>query len=175
MDLYVDGNIAQMFSPEGATCYFARLLGVDARSLRPTVMVSHELPHAFFITTPPLLTSVQNARPSLDINRRPIDYAISQAGTIVPQRRQSSGNASDKRQPNVSLNMPIFFVHQNDRLTLGLPLLSAVAVKRHGGHVTLLGAGDTAPIRNCSTTYIRINVIFSLNDCASLFVQGLCC
>src|SRR5260221_14450725 len=31
MDLYVDGNIAQMSGPQGAAQYFARLLGVDAR------------------------------------------------------------------------------------------------------------------------------------------------
>ena len=168
MDLYVDGNIAQTFSPEGAMRYFARLLGVDARYLCPTVAASHELPHAFFITSPPLLASVQNARASLDISRQPLDYAISQVGTIVPQRMWTSENASnDKRQANVSLNMPIFFVH-DDRATLGLPLSSAV--ESHGARVTLLGAGDTAPTGNCSTTYIRINVIFSFNDCVSMFV-----
>ena len=147
MDLYVDGNIAQMFSPQGAMRYFTHLLGVDVRSLRPTVFL--EPPHPFFITSP----AAANVRPSLAINGRPLDYAISQAGTVVPQRMWSPGSPMDpNRQANVSLNMPIFFVH-NDRVTLGLPLLRAVA----GDCTTLLGAGDTAPIGNGSTMYIRIN------------------
>jgi hypothetical protein len=123
MDLIVDGNIAQMFSPEGASRFFACLLGMDPWSLRPTL--SQERLNAFFITS----SDVQSARPSLAINGRPLDYAIT------------------------SLNMPAFFVH-NDRVTLGLPLLEAV----NGGCVTLLGADDMAPIGNGSTMYIRINV-----------------
>ena len=137
MDLYVDGNIAQMYSPEGAMRYFSRLLGVDARSLRPTV--SQEQPLPFFITNP---------------TGRPLDYAITHAGTIVPQRMWSSGSPSDaRRQANVSLNMPIFFVN-TDYVTLGLPLLNAIT----GDRSTLLGASNVAPVGNCSTLYIRIIV-----------------
>jgi hypothetical protein len=148
MDLFVDGNIAQMFSPEGASRFFARLLGVDPRSLRPTL--SQEKLHAFFITS----SAVQSARPSLGIDGRPLDYAITQAGTVVPQRMWASGIPSDvQHYANTSLNMPAFFVH-NDRATLGLPLLKAV----NGSRATLLGADDTAPIGNGSTMYIRINV-----------------
>jgi hypothetical protein len=148
MDLFVDGNIAQMLSPEGAARFFSRLLGVDARSLRPTV--SQERLHAFFITS----SDVQSARPSLAINGRPLDYTISQVGTVVPQRMWSSGIPSDaQRFANASLNMPVFFVN-NDHATLGLPLLKAV----EGSCATLIGAGDAAPIGNGSTMYIRINV-----------------
>ncbi len=148
MDLFVDGNIAQMFSPEGASRFFARLLGVDPPSLRPTL--SQEKLHAFFITS----SAVQSARPSLAIDGRPLDYAITQAGTVVPQRMWASGIPSDlQRYANTSLNMPAFFVH-NDRATLGLPLLEAV----NGSCATLLGADDTAPIGNGSTMYVRINV-----------------
>jgi len=155
MDLYIDGNIAQMFSPEGAMRYFARLLGVDARSLRP--IVSQERPHPFFLTSP----AVENVRSSLAINGRPLDYAISRAGTIVPQRMRSSGTPKDaRRQSNVLLNMPIFFVH-DDRVTLGLPLLRAVAGGTDRPEATLLGAGDATPVGNCSTMYIRINVCTS--------------
>lgn len=142
MDLYIDGNIAQMFSPGGAMQYFARLLGVDARSLRPTV--AQERPHSFCITSP----AVENAGPSFAIDGRPLDYAISQAGTIVPQRMWSP---TDARRG--SLNMPIFFLN-NDRVTLGMPLLRAVRRNR----AMLLGAEETAPVGNGSTLYIRINV-----------------
>jgi hypothetical protein len=145
-----------MFSPEGAARFFARLLGVDARSLRPTV--SQGRLHAFFIMS----SDVQSARPSLAINGRPLDYAISQAGTVVPQRMWSSGIPS--ALGNTSLNMPVFFVH-NDHATLGLPLPRAVG----GSRATLLGAGDTAPIGNGSTMYIRINVgILSFKDSRAL-------
>ena len=154
MDLYIDGNIAQMFSPKGAMRYFARLLGVDVRFLRP--IVSQERPYPFFLTSP----AVANFRPSLAINGRPVDYAISGAGTVVPQRMWSSGSPTDaRRQANALLNMPIFFVN-DDRVTLGLPLLRTVAGDRL--EKTLLGAGDTAPIGNCSTMYIRINVCTSV-------------
>jgi hypothetical protein len=147
MDLFIDGNIAQMFSPEGAARFFARLLGVDLPSLRPTL--SQEGLHAFFITS----SAVQSARP-LALDGRPLDYAISQAGTVVPQRMWSSGVPSDSQcHANASLNMPVFFVH-NDRATLGLPLLKAV----QGSRATLLGADDIAPIGNGSTMYIRVNV-----------------
>ena len=147
MDIFVDGNIAQMFSPEGAARFFARLLGVDLQSLRPTL--SQERLHAFFIVS----SAVQSARPSLAIDGRPLDYAISQAGTVVPQRMWSSGVPSAQCYANTSLNMPVFFIH-NDRATLGLPLLKAIK----GSRATLLGADDTAPIGNGSTMYIRINV-----------------
>ena len=159
MDLYIDGNIAQMFSPEGAMRYFGRLLGVDVQFLRP--MASQEQPHPFFLTSP----AVENVRPSLAINGRPLDYAISRAGTVVPQRMWSSGTPTDaRRQANVLLNMPIFFIH-DDRVTLGLPLLRAVP--GDCPEATLLGAGDTTPIGNSSTMFIRINVC----TCSSTTVQ----
>lgn len=154
MDLYIDGNIAQMFSPAGAVQYFARLLGVDSRSLRPTL--SQEQPHAFFITSQAVYAGAQGAHPSHAIDGRPLDYAISQAGTIIPQRLWSPTNATDAlRFANLSLNMPIFFV-RNDRTTMGLPLTRAI--EPWGAHETLLCAGDMAPVGNCSTTYIRIDV-----------------
>ena len=159
MDLYVDGNIAQMSGPESAARYFARLLGVDARSLHPTV--TQDWPYAFFITSP----AVQTARPHLDVSGRPLDYAISQAGTVVPQSMWSPGNPADgQRYANVPLHMPIFFVPL-DRVILGLPLLRAV----EGGHANIQGANDTAPIGSSSTMYIRIKVsAFSFSEIAYL-------
>jgi hypothetical protein len=98
---------------------------------------------------------VQNARLSLASSQRPLDFAITHAGSVVPQRLWTSGNPSDTRFANVSLNMPVFFV-QNDRVTLGLPLLSAIKGGNH--RAKLLGAGDVAPIGTCSTIYVRISV-----------------
>ena len=151
MDLYVDGNISQMSGPEDAARYFVRLLGVDVRSLRPTI--SPNWPHAFFITSP----AVQIARPHLDINGRPLDYAISQAGTVVPQYMWSSGDPMDgQRYATVALKMPIFFV-PHDRVALGLPLVRAI----EGNCTNIVGAGDMAPIGDNSTLYIRIRVNIS--------------
>jgi hypothetical protein len=143
MDLYIDGNIAQTFSPEGAARHFSRLLGVDSRSLRP--VVSQERPHAFFVAS----SATQNARPSLDVNGQPLDYAISQVGTVVPQRMFLSRNPTDL------LNMPIYFVH-TDRVTLGLVLARSGTIRSE--RATLLGAGNPAPVGNGSTLYLRINV-----------------
>jgi hypothetical protein len=92
--------------------YFACLLGVDLWSLHPTV--SKELPHAFFITS----SAVQSACPSLGINRRLLNYAISHASTVILQHMWFLSNSTDAQCfANVSLNMPIFFIHK-DCITL---------------------------------------------------------
>ena len=165
MDLLVDSNLAHMFGPEGAAIYFARLLKVDVRSLRP--MMSPEWPNAFFVTSPPRATAVtarQNNNvaaappPTLYINRRPaylLDYTIRQVGTVIPQGIWPPGNnTSAKAASSLNLNMPIFFVGV-DRITLGLPLPSAIA---EDDRAPLQGASCPAQIGHGSTTYIRITV-----------------
>ena len=156
MDLYVDGNIAQMVGPEDAARYFVRLLGVDARSLRPAL--SERPPRAFFITD----SAARAVRPPLVINGRTLDYAVSDAGTVVPQRMWSSGNPADaQRYAGTPLNMPIFFV-RCDQATLGLTLHEAQESGRGRPPLDLLGARNPAPIGNGHTIYVRINVsIFS--------------
>jgi hypothetical protein len=154
MDLRIDGNISQTFGPECATQYFARLLRMDATSIRPTE--SQEWPYAFTITTP----MAQNTPPSILIDGQPawlLDYVVRAIGTVVPQHIWSAQSPSDvKRYGNVALNMPVFFVHK-DLVNHGIPLLRAAA----GDCTMLLGLGTAAPVRNCSTTYIRINVSIS--------------
>ena len=165
MDLLVDSNLAHMFGPEGAAIYFARLLKVDVRSLRPTM--SQEWPHAFFITSPSPTTATaaqQNHHhdahpPTLYINRRPaylLDYTIRQVGTVVPQGIWPPGNnsSSSAKAASQNLNMPIFFVGM-DRISLGLPLPLAIA---EGDRVQLQGATSPAQIGHGSTTYIRMTV-----------------
>jgi hypothetical protein len=162
MDLYIDGYIAQMAGPEDAARYFVRLFGVDAQSLHPTI--SEQPPHAFFSTDP----AVQTVCPSLAINARLLDYAITDAGTVVPQRLWCSGNPADaQRYANISLNMPVYFV-QCDQITLGLTLLEAAEGGHGRGTPRLLSARNAAPIGNGHTMYVRIKVsIFSINDRAS--------
>ena len=140
--------------------FFSRLLGVDPRFLRPTVSHWQERPHAFFIASP----DVQGT-PSFATNGRLLDYVISQAGTVVPQRMFLGNPTEAQRWSNGLLNMPIFFVH-NDRVTLGLSLPGAVGVSQ----TMLLNAANAAPLRDNSTLYIRINASLSpFYDRASFF------
>jgi hypothetical protein len=160
MDLRIDGHIAQTFGPETAGQYFARLLRVDSQLLQP--VETQEWPDAFFITSP----EVQNAPPSAQIAGQPawlLDYAIQQVGTVVPQRIWSAQHPADaQRYGNVPLNMPIFFVH-GDRVNLGLPQPTAAG----GVGSMLLGADAIAPLGDCTTTYIRINVSLLIRHTSS--------
>ncbi|KAN0141934.1 hypothetical protein V8E53_000396 [Lactarius tabidus] len=147
-DLFIDGNIAQMFRPEGAAAYFARLLHVDLRSLR--FIPSPEWTTAFLICSP----QVPQALPFTIAHGHPawlLDFAIRPIGTVVQQRIWAPQNAA-QRLAHAPLNVPIFFV-LNDNVTLGLPIVTAAA----RDHMTLRGAGTPAPVGECSTTFIRIN------------------
>lgn len=150
-DLHIDGNIAQMFGPQGAAMYFARLLHVDPRTIR--AMTLPEWPFAFLICSPPVsqsrhFTVIRGHRAWL------LDCAIRNVGTVVQQRIWAPQNEA-QRHAHVPLNMPIFFVH-NDKVNLGLPIVSPPAT-RDFDFMTLLGAGTPAPVGDCSTTFIRIN------------------
>jgi hypothetical protein len=148
-DLFIDGNIAQMFRPEGAAAYFARLLHVDLPSLR--FIPSPEWTTAFLICSP----QVPQARPFTIAHGHPawlLDFAIRPIGTVIQQRIWAPQNEA-QRLARAPLNMPIFFV-LNDRITLGLPIVTAAA----RDHMTLHGAGTPAPVGECSTMFIRINV-----------------
>ncbi|KAH9955293.1 hypothetical protein BC827DRAFT_1271823 [Russula dissimulans] len=148
--LYTHGTIARTLGARDAALYFTRLLRVDERALQP--LFHHEWPEAFFTNSP----TVPSAYPSVYTpSNRPawlLDYVVRNYGTVVPQRIWSPGTAADaQRYNNVALNMPIFFVH-NDRMTLGLQLVSAAA-----GHcVGLMNGRATAPVGTCHTTSIRI-------------------
>ncbi len=116
-DLFVDGNIAQTFGPQVAESYLCRLLQVYRRSFRATN--DPRWPSAFFTTQPPLA----HGRPFPDTYGRPIwllDFAIRNRGTVVRQQIWAPQNEA-QRHAHAPLNMPIFFVH-NDQVTLGLPI-----------------------------------------------------
>ena len=156
-ELYIDGNIANMFGQEGATAYFSRLLQVDLRSLR--FIPTKEWPSAFLICNP----QVPHARPFTITRGNPawlLDFEIRPIGTVVQQRIWAPVPQNEAQRLPVAhapLNMPIFFV-LNDHVTLGLPIVSAAA----RDHMTLRGAGTPAPVGECSTTFIRINVRVAL-------------
>ena len=173
MDLLVDSNLAHIFGPEGAALYFACLLRVDMRSLRPTM--SQEWPHAFFITSP----TAQNAAaaPTLYINRQPahlLDCTIHQVGTVVPQRveppRNTSAVISSRSAKAASLNMPMFSVGM-DRISRGLPLSVSIV---ENDRVPLQGAGIPAQIGHSSTTYIRITVSIRVASTVFYLTRSAC-
>ena len=148
-ELYIDGNIAQMLGPQVAAAYFSRLLQVDLRFLQ--FIQTTDWPSTFLICSP----QVQNALPFTIAHGHPgwlLDFAIRPIGTVVQQRIWIPHNEA-QHLAHAPLNMPIFFV-LNDRVTPGLPIVSAAA----RDHMTLRGAGTPAPVGECSTTFIRINV-----------------
>ncbi|KAH9044858.1 hypothetical protein EDB84DRAFT_1558939 [Lactarius hengduanensis] len=131
VDLHVDGNIARIQTP-------FELTG------------DPQWPFAFFILHPPAsrvhhFAIVQGRHAWL------LDYAIRHGGTVVQQRIWAPQNEA-QRHAHVPLNMPIFFIH-SDRVTLGLPIVSAAT----RDPTTLLDTGKAAPVGDCSTTFIRIN------------------
>jgi hypothetical protein len=137
----------------GGAQYFSRLLRFDERHLQLTFQ---QVPGAIFIVGP----AVQNAQPSNLIANRPVwllDYKLREYGTVVRQRIWAPANVADaQRYGNVLLKMPIYFVHR-DRTTLGLRLVDAAA----DNCGVLLNAGAPAPVGDCHTTSIRINVSVS--------------
>ncbi|KAH9003671.1 hypothetical protein EDB86DRAFT_2265584 [Lactarius hatsudake] len=148
VDLHVDGNIARMFGPQDAARYFARLLQTNQSSIQTTR--DPQWPDAFFSFHPP----ASHVPPFVIIQGRRawlLDYVIRHGGTVVRQRIWAPQNET-QRQVHVSLNMPIFFVH-NDRVTRGLPIVSAAAREA----TTLIDTGKQAQVGDCSTTFIRIN------------------
>jgi hypothetical protein len=150
--LYTNGYVAQTFGTRDTPPFFTRLLRVNEYTIQPTV--THEWPGAFFITSP-VVPNVRSIYIS-HINRHAwlLDYELRDYGTVVQQRIWSPGAPADaQRYNNVALNMPIFFV-ENNRSTLGLPLVHAAA----GDCMRLLDAREAALVGNCHTTSIRINV-----------------
>lgn len=146
-DLHVDGTIARMFGPFDAGRYFARLLQMDPNTIQTTR--DPQWPSAFFIILP-----APRVRHFTIVQGRPawlLDYAIRHGGTVVQQRIWAPQNEA-QRHAHVPLNMPIFFIH-SDRVTLGLPIVSAAT----RDPTTLLDTGKAAQVGDCSTTFIRIN------------------
>jgi hypothetical protein len=154
----MDGYISQTFGPAGAEQYFTRVLqGPGFNYSLVQLTNSQDWPHAFFITFPVVL----GVPPLVLIHGQPawlLDYHIRNIGTVVPQPIWHPQNPSDaQRYANAVLKMPIFFIH-NNRINLGLNLISAAG----GDCSALLDATLPAPVGDCSTAYVRIKVGVSI-------------
>jgi hypothetical protein len=127
-----------------AARYFTRLLQLDERLLQ--LAVQYELG----IIGP----AVQNAQFITNQLAWILDYKLRSYGTVVPQRIWTPASAADaQRYGNARLNIPIFFVRPDQR-TLGLRLVEAAGGSCDG----LLNARAPAPVGDCHTTSLRINV-----------------
>ena len=138
-----------MLGAREAPSYFTRLLQFGEHHLQlyltPETM-------AFFIISP----AVQHAPYTIYLFNRPawlLDYRVRDYGTVVPQTIWAPATPGDAQRYCKVLKMPIFFV-LGDRTTLGIRLTQA-AEGRCGG---LLNGHAPAPVGDCSTAQIRVNV-----------------
>ena len=153
--LYTHGYITATFGALGASPYLTRLLQFDESLLQLHFTPETEA----FIINP----AFQHAQPSTYNRNRPawpVDYKVREQrgyGSVVPQSNLGSGTPDDAQHyNNVSLKMPIFFIH-SDRKTLGLPLIRAEV----GDYAGLLNAHAPAPVGNSHTIFIPVKVSVS--------------
>jgi hypothetical protein len=181
--LLIDGYISQSFRPnKDSEIYLCYLLKTNQAGLRQScltlpapndsgvIFVARGAPDTF---PPRPLTQDPSGYPLWLL-----DYSVMRIGTVVPQLLWTPKNVNDLRQyvAEASLELPIFFVHENG--VLGLSLSDAAKGRCH----TLRDAQTHAPLGGRYTTYIRILVCsFDLvtlheicSDCAwCLLVAGL--
>ena len=153
--LYTHGYITATFGALWASPYLTRLLQFDE-----SLFQLHFTPETeAFIINP----AFQHSQPSTYNRNRPaspIDYKVREQrgyGSVVPQSYLGSGTPDDAQHyNNVSLKMPIFFIH-SDRKTLGLRLEEAAMGDCRG----LLDGHATAPVGDSLATSIRVKVSVS--------------
>ena len=146
-DLLVDGYLSHMFGPLDAEMYHTSLLGTSS-----DLIPRHAMPPEgiFVAATPPGVESNQGAWE--------IDYAIKDAGVVIPQQIWSPRNPADAQRyvHHEQMRPPIFFALKDG--SLGLPLTAAAA----GNCMYLRGAKQVAAIGQGAHAQIRINVSYIL-------------
>jgi len=146
--LWIDGYLAHMFSPQDAEAYHASLLKRESRLIQWYASVP-ESPGVFFAAPPPGLESDE---PEHDWT---IDLATRDTGVVIPQEIWAPRKPSDAQRYvyHEQLHPPIFFVHR-DGEGLGLPVTDAAA----GNCMRLRGAEQAARVGTSAHAQIRINV-----------------
>jgi len=144
-DLLIDGYLSHMFGPRDAESYHVSLLGRKSQLIQWHVT----LPEGIFVAA---------SRAGQEPNQEEtwaIDYAIRDAGVVIPQQIWAPRNPSDaQRYVNHELHPPIFFALR-DGQRLGLSLIDAAA----GNCMYLRGAEQVASsVGRSSHVQIRINV-----------------
>jgi len=148
-DLFVDGFLANTFSPRDAYDFFVFLLRTP-NFLQHRVSYSHAQGLWYIVCSVPSPSlGVPNQNMSL-----PVDFStkITQ-GTVVPQRRWTPADEVDiRRHVEARLQLPVFFVNRNGGVGF---LLSDIL---QGRDQDLHNRDCQASFGGRSTTHIRINV-----------------
>ena len=149
-DLFVDGFIAQTFSPRDAYNFFVLLLGTNFVQ-QHRVSYAHAQGLWYIIRSVP---SPSLGAPSQNMSL-PLDFSIKiTQGTVVPQRRWSPADEVDIRRhvEEATLQLPVFFVNRNG--AVGFLLSDILQGRDHDLH----NRDSQASLGGRSTTHIRINV-----------------
>ena len=156
-DLFVDGYIAQTFSPRDAYNFFILLLGTN-------FVQQHRVSYAHAqglwyiirsIPSPSLWAPSQNVSLPLDFSIKINQGTVRTQGTVVPQRRWSPAVEVDIRRHvelEPTLQLPIFFVNRNG--AVGFWLSDILQGRDHDLH----NRDSQASLGGRSTTHIHINV-----------------
>jgi hypothetical protein len=157
-DLLLDGYtaITSRLDPRDAEDYHVALLKRERILFQWHIDVTG----AFWAPPPAVLASDQHLWL--------IDYAVRDAGPVIPQKIWTPKKASDKvrRVDHEKLHPPIFFFHDNGR-DLGLPLIEAAGTNT----ISLQGAEEAAPVGQSAHAQIRINVSFNFVHSLDLTVR----
>jgi len=150
-DIFVDGFLAHMFSPQDAHIFFALLLKVPNFLQHYRISYSqggwYMMPYAPFFQQPSPGFPIQNVPFLLDFSIRMTE------GTVVPQRRWTPADDVDFRRhvQGARLQLPVFFVNRRGGIGFGLPEIL------DGRDRDLLNGDGDAPLGGKTTAFIRIN------------------
>jgi hypothetical protein len=151
-DIFVDGFIANTFSPQDAHVFLTQLLRT------PNFLQFYNVAYsggAWYITqnapyVPPRSPGMPAQHPPI-----PLDFnARETQGTVVPQQRWTPCDEVDVRRfvEEASLQLPIFFINLNGGI--GFMLYDIL----QGRDMDLLNRGSQAGLGGYFTTHVRINV-----------------
>ena len=157
-DIFVDGFIANTFSPQDVHGFLTQLLRTPDYLQYYHVLYSGG---AWYITQNAPYVLPQS--PGLPAQHPPIplDFNVGTTeGTVVPQQRWIPADEVDVRRhiEGASLQLPIFFINRNGGI--GFTLHDIL----QGRDIDLFNRDTQAPLGGVSTTHVRINV--------SLFVHS---
>ena len=148
-DLFVDGFLAQTFSPQDAHNFFTLLLRT------PNFMQHYRISYTqgvwYIIRCVP---SPSPGVPSQNVSQ-PLDFSVKMTqGTVVPQRRWTPADEVDIRRhvEEATLQLPVFFVNRHGGV--GFSLQDIIQGRDHD----LFNRDSYAPLGGRATTHIRINV-----------------
>ena len=149
-DLFVDGFLANTFSPRDAYNFFVLLMETPNFLQQYRVSYSHSQGLWYIARDAP---SPSLGAPSQNVSL-PLDFSIKVTqGTVVPQRRWTPADEVDiRRHVEARLQLPVFFVNRNGGVGF---LLSDIL---QGRDQDLHNRDCQASFGGRSTTHIRIDV-----------------